>query len=342
VPAGISGPAVVGQLWPSGECPKSPQTTAGSAHLKHRDRNEDAARAHFESLRWPNGPFCPHSGAVEGITLLHGKTNRAGLHQCNACRGTFTVTNGSVMESSHLPLAKWALAFHLMAASKKGVSAHQLHRTLGITYKSAWFLAHRIREAMKDASPSPLGGEGKVIEADEAYHGKVETPVPSASREGRPYLKRDISKQKRPIFALVERGGAARAFHMPIVTGKNVRAALVRNADRKSRLHTDESRLYPRVGKEFAQHESVNHSAKEYARGDVTTNSVEGFFGIFKRGMVGVYQHCGEQHLQRYLDEFTFRYSNRIRLGVDDERRAEIAIVGAAGKRLTYRRISAA
>jgi hypothetical protein len=181
-----------------------------------------------------------------------------------------------------------------------------------------------------------------VIEADEAYHGKVETPVPSASREGRPYLKRDISKQKRPIFALVERGGAARAFHMPIVTGKNVRAALVRNADRKSRLHTDESRLYPRVGKEFAQHESVNHSAKEYARGDVTTNSVEGFFGIFKRGMVGVYQHCGEQHLQRYLDEFTFRYSNRIRLGVDDERRAEIAIVGAAGKRLTYRRISAA
>jgi hypothetical protein len=179
-----------------------------------------------------------------------------------------------------------------------------------------------------DAShqPDPDGGEGKIIEADEAYHGKVETPVTSAQRQGRPYLKRDISKQKRPIFALVERGGEARAFHMPVVTGKNVREALVRNADRKSRLHTDESRLYPVVGSEFAKHETVNHGAGEYAREDVTTNSVEGFFGIFKRGKVGVYQHCGEQHLQRYLDEFSFRYTNRVKLGIGDADRATLAL----------------
>jgi hypothetical protein len=213
---------------------------------------------------------------------------------------------------------------------------------LGITYKSAWFMAHRIREGMKDIDPSPLGGAGKVVEADEAYHGKVETPVPSASREGRPYLKRDISQQKRPIFALVERGGAARAYHMPVVTGANVRDVLVRKADRASRLHTDESRLYARVGTEFAKHETVNHGAGEYARGDVTSNSVEGFFGIFKRGMVGVYQHCGEQHLQRYLDEFSFRYSNRAKLGINDDARAVLATRGMDGKRLTYRRINEA
>jgi ISXO2-like transposase domain len=189
---------------------------------------------------------------------------------------------------------------------------------------------------------SPLSGEGKIVEADEAYKGKKEIPVPSASRKGRPYIKKGKAAEKRPIFALVERGGAARAFSMPHVTGKNVREKLVTNADRKSHLHTDESRLYDKVGEEFAQHETVNHGAKEYARDDVTTNSVEGFFGIFTRGLVGVYQHCGEQHLQRYLDEFSFRYSNRAKLGVDDDARAVLATQGMDGKRLTYRRISAA
>jgi transposase-like protein len=300
--------------------------------------DEEAARKHMEAVRWPNGPYCPHCGSVEGITRLQGASHRPGLFQCNACRGHFTVTNGSVMERSHVPLAKWVLAFHLMAASKKGVSAHQLHRMLQVTYKTAWFMAHRIREAMRDANPAPLGGEGKVIEADEAYHGKKETPTPSKHRRGRPYLKSGKSggAQKRAIVALVERGGEARAFHMPVVTGKNIREKLVTHADRKSRLHTDESNLYPSVGTEFAKHETVNHGAKEYARGDVTTNSVEGFFGIFKRGMVGVYQHCGEQHLQRYLDEFTFRYSNRSNLGIEDAERANLAIYRAAGKRLTY------
>ena len=306
--------------------------------------DEDAARAHFEAIRWPNGPNCPHCGVTEGITRMVGKSHRAGLHQCNHCRGAFTVTNGSVMESSHLPLAKWALAFHLMAASKKGVSAHQLHRMLHITYKSAWFMAHRVREAMSlTPGEPPLGGEGKVVEVDEAYHGKREIPrVPSVQRGDRPFTKRGKSggAEKRPIVALVERNGEVRATYMHHVTGKNIRKYVVKNVSRKSKLHTDESNLYPTLGQEFAAHETVNHSIKEYARGEgahlVTTNSVEGFFGIFKRGMVGVYQHCGEQHLQRYLDEFTFRYSNRIALGVDDTQRAQFAILGAIGKRLTY------
>ncbi len=307
--------------------------------------DEDKARAHLEALRWPNGPTCPHCGAVDGITRLAGKSHRAGLHQCNQCREHFTVTVGSVMERSHVPLHKWVLAFHLMAASKKGYSAHQLHRTIGVTYKTAWFMAHRIREAMNDPTPAPLGGEGKIVEADEAYHGKMENPAPSPNRRGVPFTKSGKSggAQKRTIIALVERGGEARAFHLAArrVTSKNVREVLVKHADMKSRLHTDESLLYPSIGAEFAMHETVNHAAKEYARGKgddlVTTNSVEGFFGVFKRGFNGIYQHCGEQHFQRYLDEYSFRYNNRIKLGVNDDERAAIAVRGASGKRLTYR-----
>ena len=241
-----------------------------------------------------------------------------------------------LLERSHIALAKWVLGFHLMAASKKGMSSAQRSRMRGIIYKSAWFMSHRVRKARTDTNPAPICGKGKGIEAHGAYLGKVETPVPRSSREGRPYLKRDIAKQKRPIFALVERGGEARVYHMPIVTGANIREALVRNAHRTSRLHTDESSLYPKVGKEFTTHETVQHSAGEYARGDVTTNTVEGFFGVLKRGMKGVYQHCGEQHFQRYLNEFAFRYNTRVRLGFNDDERAAIAIRGASGKRLTY------
>jgi transposase-like protein len=302
--------------------------------------DEGAAREHLEAIRWPNGPFCPHCGSVHNITRLQGKSHRPGLHQCNSCRGHFTVTNGSVMERSHIPLVKWVLGFHLMAASKKGVSAHQLHRMLEVTYKTAWFMAHRIREAMREEHPIPLGGDGKIVEADEAYHGKRETPRDPQRHDKyrtKP-TKRGLGggAEKRPIVALVERGGEVRATHMNTVTGKNLRDFMVRNASRKSRLHTDESNLYTTLGKEFATHETVNHSAKEYARGDVTTNTVEGYFGIFTRGMVGVYQHCGEQHLQRYLDEFSFRWNNRSRLGIEDTQRAVLAIRGAEGKRLTY------
>jgi len=303
--------------------------------------DENAAREHLEALRWPSGPVCPHCGAFEGITLMQGKKHRPGLYQCNSCREPFTVTVGSVMESTHVKLHKWVLAFHLMASSKKGISAHQLHRTLGVTYKTAWFMEHRIREAMRDDCPAPLGGPGRIVEADEMYHGTKETPVPlSRGRVPTPTKKGTSGvAQKRAVVALVERRGEARAIAMTgkPVTAKNVREVLVKHASRKSRLHTDESRLYPAVGREFASHETVNHAANEYARGDVTTNSVEGFFGVFKRGFTGIYQHCGEQHFQRYLDEYTFRYNNRIRMGIDDTTRAAIAVKGAEGKRLTYR-----
>jgi len=299
--------------------------------------DEDAARAWLEAKRWPDGVICPHCGSTSPARM-GGTSARPGLFHCPDCRGQFTVRTGQVMERSHIPLAKWVLGYHLMASSKKGVSAHQLHRTLRIAYNSAWFMAHRIREAMRDANPTPMGGEGKVIEADEMYHGKKETPTPSRQRKGRPYIKKGKAAEKRIVLGLVERGGPARAFHVPVVTAKNVSFKLLEHAEKTSRLHTDESRLYPEVGKKFAQHETVNHSAKEYARGDVTTNSVEGFFGIFKRGLTGIYQHCGEQHLQAYLNEFSFRYTHRVKRGVEDAERAVIAFRNGEGKRLTWRR----
>jgi transposase-like protein len=298
----------------------------------------DAAREWLEGSRWPNGPVCPHCSATNAAPM-GGNGHRPGLFHCPSCRGQFTVLTGSVMESSHIALPKWVMAIRLMASSKKGVSAHQLHRSLGITYKSAWFMAHRLREAMADPKASPIGGEGKVIEADEAYHGRKKNPEPSPARKGRPYVKSGKAATKRPIVALVERGGEARVEYMRRVTSANIREFMDRTVDYRSRLHTDESVLYPTLGKQFAAHETVNHGAKEYARGDVNNNSAEGFFGVFKRGMVGVYQHCGEQHFQRYLDEFTFRYNNRIALGVNDTVRAENITYSMNGKRLTYRRI---
>jgi transposase-like protein len=308
--------------------------------------DNDAAREHLESLRWENGVYCPHCGNTDQSALhrLEGKSHRPGLFQCNACRQHFTVTVGSVMERSKIPLAKWVLGFHLMAASKKGVSAHQLHRMLGVTYKTAWFMAHRIREAMKEdvKSSGPLGGEGKTVEADETYIGKRETPRISAQRKGRPFTKKGKGggAQKRIVVGLVERGGKARMVHLNDATKATVRDVLVRNADRASILYTDESRLYSETGTEFAGHRTVKHSAKEYARreGDVVvhSNTIENVFSVFKRGMIGVYQHCGEAHLHRYLAEFDFRYNRRTALKVTDRERAEDAIRGAAGKRLTY------
>ncbi len=300
--------------------------------------DNDAARAWLETYRWPNGPFCPHCGSVTP-QRMGGTAHRAGLMYCRDCKGQFTVLTGSVMESSHISLPKWVLAIRMMTSSKKGGSAHQVHRSLGITYKSAWFLCHRIREAMRETSPAPIGGEGKIVEADEAYHGRVAAPAATKNPFSKMYVKRSKSKNKRPIVALVERGGEARVTHMPQVSAKNLREFMAKNADAKSRLHTDESALYPAIGKTFATHETVNHGAKEYARGDVTTNSAEGFFGVFKRGMTGVYQHCSEKHLQRYLDEFTFRYNNRSRLGTEDTDRAQITTRKMGGKRLTYRRV---
>lgn len=293
--------------------------------------DETKAREHLEAIRWPDGPVCPHCGSVDKVYRLKGKSHRPGLIHCNNCDGSFTVTTGSVMESSHVPLNKWVLAYRLMASSKKGMSAHQLHRTIGVTYKTAWFMAHRIRESMRDTEPSPMGGEGKIVEADETYHGKKDV-VTTRTRRGKAG-----HSSKRSIVALVERGGPVRTFHVDRADKETVSEILRKNVRPETRLHTDESPLYREVGREFAAHEAVMHSIGEYTRGDIHTNTAEGFFSVFKRGMKGVYQHCGEQHLQRYLDEFEFRYSNRSALGVNDENRAVRAIKGAEGKRLTYR-----
>ena len=287
------------------------------------------AREYLESVRWADGAYCPHCGEYENIRALKGKSHRPGLYQCNGCRHQFTVTVGTVFERSKIPLNKWMAAFFLMTASKKGISAHQIHRMLGITYKSAWFMCHRIREAMRDDSGGPLGGTGKVIEVDESFVG--------GKAKNRAFVKEPPKKQV--VLSLVERDGRVRSHHVPDVTSKTLRPAIVRTADRKSFLMTDEALQYKTIGKEFAAHAKVDHKAKEYVRfGIFHTNTVEGYFSILKRGINGVYQAVSEQHLQRYLAEFDFRYSNRAKMGVDDTERANLALMGSTGKRLTYRR----
>jgi transposase-like protein len=249
------------------------------------------------------------------------------------------VTVKTVFERSKIPLTKWLAALFLMTASKKGVSAHQVHRMLGISYKSTWFMMHRLREAMRTGGLEPLGGTGKVVEADETYFGKAETMHVSPQRKGRPYTKRGKRQNNRPIVALVERGGKARSFHVPVADATTVIGIVVDNIAKESRLHTDESKLYKFIGAQwFAAHETVKHTAGEYVRNDVTTNTVESYFSVFKRGMRGTYQHCSEKHLHRYLAEFEFRYNNRSALGVNDTMRAENLAEGIVGKRLTYRR----
>jgi transposase-like protein len=296
-------------------------------------RDDEAARKFLEGILWPNGPVCPHCGVVGHAYA----TKRPGVYRCaeKECRKDFTVTMRTVMERSKIALHKWVQAFALMTASKKGISAHQLHRTLGIHYQSAWFMCHRIREAMRDGGLAPLGGGGKIVEADETYFGKPETPRVSPYRYGRTYKNK--VRNSRPIVALVERGGNVRTFHAPVADQVTVQTICKENIARESRLHTDESKLYFGIDKHFASHETVRHSADEYVRDDVHTNSAEGYFSIFKRGMRGVYQHCKEKHLHRYLAEFDFRYNHRVRLGFNDGERAVLAVKSAAGKRLTYR-----
>jgi transposase-like protein len=306
-----------------------------TAYTEAQFNNEEAARATLERVLWPAGPVCPHCGVI-GHAYAQ---KRPGVWRCAEaeCRKDFTVTMKTVMERSHIPLHKWMLAFHLFTASKKGFSAHQLHRTLGITYRSAWFMAHRVREAMRAGGLEPMGGEGKIVEADETYFGKPETAHVSPQRKDRPYLKGNKVRNSRAIVSLVERGGNVRSFHVAVADGATVANIVNENVLKETRLQTDESRLYIKVGANYAAHETVNHGAKEYARGDVTTNSVEGYFSIFKRGMKGVYQHCGEKHLHRYLAEYDFRFNHREALGFNDGERATRAIVNASGKRLTYR-----
>jgi transposase-like protein len=297
-------------------------------------QSPELAREWLEKLRWPEGPVCSHCGAIGRAYAL----KKPGWYRCaeKECRKDFTVTTGTVMERSHIALNKWLMAFYLMNASKKGVSAHQLHRALNLDYKSAWFMCHRIREAMRSGGLGPLGGEGEIVEADETYYGPVEKPR-TRTKEGRPFIKKGKAANKRPIVALVERGGTVRTFHVPVADKVTVAKIVRDNIARESRLHTDESRLYPEVGTLFAAHETVKHSAGEYVRDDVHTNSAEGYFSIFKRGMRGVYQHCAEKHLHRYLAEFDHRYNHRVALGYSDIDRTLAAIRGVAGKRLMYR-----
>jgi transposase-like protein len=293
--------------------------------------NEEAAIAHVEASRWPDGVNCPHCGSVN-IHRMEGKT-QAGYFLCNDCRDKFTCRTKTVMERSHIPVHKWLLAIHLLNSSKKGMSAHQLHRMLGVTYKSAWFLAHRIRAAMTEAPTGPMGGEGKSVQADETYYGNT-------SKRAKSYRKGHSHKNK--IVALVEPKGKVRAFNVKAANAETVREILVTNVDRASELHTDESKLYIQAGKEFADHKTVEHGWNQrgyYVGSDgQTTNAVENFFGVFKKGMVGVYHFCGEQHMSRYLAEFEFRYNHRSGLGFSDKDRAAAALKGIEGKRLTYRR----
>jgi len=291
--------------------------------------DEAAAYAYVEARIWANGRVCPHCGVIDRSGPLKGKTDRPGLYKCYACRRPFTVKIGTIFESSHIQLRDWLTAIHLICSSKKGVSANQLHRTLGITLKSAWFLGHRIRKAMKegrDIFTPPLGGAGKTVEADETYVGR--------KAESRAY---EAPAPKQAVFALVQRDGGVRSFHIPNVTATTLHSIIGRHAHSDSRFMSDELRAYTGIGWNFASHETVQHTAKEYVRGNVHTNTVEGYFSILKRGIFGIYQHVSEAHLHRYLSEFDFRYSNRVRLGINDEMRSDLALVGAKGKRLTYR-----
>jgi transposase-like protein len=299
--------------------------------------DEDAARAHFQALRWPHGPVCPHCGTVDNATEMKGATTRPGLYKCKSkeCRKPFTATMGTVYEKSHIPLHKWLLATHLMCASKSGISAHQLYRMLGFgSYKSAWFMAHRIRAAMSlPPEPAPLGGKDKVVEADETYIGGKEGNKHANKRAA----KGDRFGPKEAVLSLVERNGRVRSFHVANVTAKTLRTVIVTSVSRESHLMTDSARMYPKLGREFSAHSMVDHSAGEYVRDFIHhSNTVENYFSILKRGITGTFMHVSEAHLHRYLAEFDFRYSNRSGLGVSDKMRADEAVRGVVGKRLTY------
>lgn len=298
--------------------------------------DEDAARAHLEQIRWPNGMACPLCGGTEKIkpTAMKNKATKSnparvvkGYYHCGDCLERFTVRTGMVYERSHVPLHKWVLATHLLCASKKGMSAHQLHRMIGVTYKTAWFMFHRIRESMLDLAPPPIGGPGESVQADETYFGTKD------AKRGKAWAEKKGHSNKMSVVSLVSKG-RARTFHVDTANIATVSEILLKNVDQAAELHTDESRLYIRVGKEFAAHKTVRHSAGEYVRQGVHVNNAENYFSVFKRGMKGVYQHCSEKHLQRYLTEFDFRYNSR---EMADFQRAELAMKGAEGKRLTYR-----
>lgn len=298
-----------------------------------RFRNEAAAYTYVEAIVWEDGRFCPHCGVVGKSGALNGKSTRIGTYKCYACRKPFTVKVGTIFEKSHIPMHIWLQAMHLLCSSKKGFSANQFCRVLGVDFKTGWFIGHRIREAMNGSgSAGPLGGEGAFIEADETFIGGKEANKHKSQRR-----YRGGTRGKEAVFSLVERGGSVRSFHVADVTVATLKPIIAKHADRASHLRTDEARRYDEAGRRFASHEVVAHSMDEYVRGDAHTNTVENYYSILKRGIYGCYFHVSEAHLHRYLAEFDFRYSNRAALGVEDEERTERAIRGIIGKRLTYR-----
>jgi transposase-like protein len=296
-----------------------------SIFAAHHFNDEAAAYAYVEARIWAAGRVCPHCGVFERSAPLKGKSDRIGLYKCYACRKPFTVKIGTIFEDSHIAMRDWLTAMHLICSSKKGISANQLHRTLGITLKSAWFLGHRIREAMRTGDLAPMGGGG-IVEVDETFIGQ---------KEDMP--KRRGFAHKHAILSLVERGGAVRSFHVEGTSTAHLVPILRANISKEASVMTDEAGQYTHLNKDFASHEYVNHGEGEYGRGEVHTNTLEGFYSIFKRGMKGVYQHCNEKHLHRYVAEFDFRYNNRVRLGCCDMARTERALAGIVGKRLKYK-----
>jgi transposase-like protein len=295
-----------------------------------RFTDETAARRGLETIVWPEGPTCPHCGNADAskIAELKTKSVRPGLRYCNECKGQFTATVGTVFERSKIPLTKWWLAMHLIGSSKKGISSHQLHRMLGISYKSTWFMMHRIREAMRIGGLAPMGGDGSTVEADETFIGRKEDSI-----------KRRGHGHKNAVLSLVDRkSGQVRSFHIDSVSAADIVPIVKANVAKETAMMTDEGGAYFTLGDHFASHESVSHKADEYVRGDVHTNTVEGYYSIFKRGMKGVYQHCSKKHLHRYIAEFDFRYNNSSRLGIEDKERVTKIAAGITGKRLTYRR----
>lgn len=294
----------------------------------------DAARAHFEAIRWPDGAYCPYCGQFDAVKPLGGKSMGPGWYHCKDCRRKFTAKVGTVYERSHIPMTKWLLATHLMCASKKGISAHQLHRMLGLPYKTAWFMAHRIREGMRELNPAPgsMGGEGKIVEADETFIGGKEK---NRHRSKRATRRLGGSWGKETVFSLVERKGRVRSIHTPSVSAATLRPILVEQLDSTTKLVTDDAGQYRHMHRDF-QHAVVNHSIGEYVRGEAHTNTVESYFAVLKRGITGTYHHVSQQHLKRYLVEFDFRYNERTALKVTDAERAVKAIKGVIGKRMTY------